>query len=443
MGTELLTAGNPAYDEHRGAFNLLLDQRPAAICLPASPAEVSDAIGEAKARGLRVSAQRTGHGADPLGALDQTLLIRTERLAGVDIDAGACRARVGAGALWGDFVPAASELGLAARHGSTGTVGIAGYMLGGGLGWYGRKHGLGCNSVTAVELVGADGEQRRVDAESDPELFWALRGGGGDFGVVTALEFDLLPIPEVYAGALFFPLERAGEALSAWLEWSADVPDEVTSVGRVMAFPPFPEIPEPLRGNSFTVLEAVFLGDQGPGEELIAPLRQLGPAMDTFATQPPAGIADLHMDPPEPGPVFGDGMLLGDLDTAALEAWLEVVGPGSGSPLVSVELRHIGGALGQAETGCGALGSVPGSFLQFAVGVVPEPALREPVISRVTQLEAAMAPWSAGRYRSFSMKPVDVADAVPPETAERLRTIKADRDPDGLFRSNQPVVVLR
>lgn len=439
MATELLTPGTPAYDEHRSAFNLLLDQQPQAIAVPVSPAEVAEAVADARSRGLRVTAQRTGHGADPLGGLEETLLIRTERLTGVEIDAEARRARVGAGTLWADVVPAASELGLAARHGSTGTVGVAGYMLGGGLGWYGRKHGLGCNSVTAVELVGADGEERRVDAESEPELFWALRGGGGDFGVVTALEFELLPIPSVYAGALFFPLERAGEVLSAWLRWSAGVPDEVTSVGRVMAFPPFPEIPEPLRGNSFAVVEAVYLGDEESGEELVAPLRELGAAMDTFATQPPAGIAGLHMDPPEPGPALGDGMLLGDLDAAALEAWLEVVGPGSGSPLVSVELRHIGGALGRPEVGCGALDSVPGNFLQFAVGVVPEPALREPVVGRVTQLEAAMAPWSAGRYRSFSMKPVGIAEAMPAEAVDRLRAVKAQYDPDGLFRSNQPV----
>ena len=439
MPTELLTAGTPAYDENRGAFNLLVDQQPGAIALPLTPAEVSEAIGEARARGLRVTAQRTGHGADPLRTLEQALLIRTAGLTGVEIDAEARRARVGAGSVWGDVVPTASEQGLVALHGSTGTVGVAGYMLGGGLGWYGRKHGLGCSSVTAIELVGADGEQLRVDAESEPELFWALRGGGGDFGVVTALEFELLPVSSVYAGALFFPLERASEVLGAWLEWTASVPEEVTSVGRVMAFPPFPEIPEPLRGNSFAVVEAVYLGDEESGADLLAPLRDLGPGMDSFAVQPPAGIADLHMDPPEPGPALGDGMLLGELDAAALEAWLGVVGPGTDSPLVSVEMRHIGGALGRPAAGGGALDSMPGRFLQFAVGVVMDPAMREPVLGRVTQLEAAMAPWGAGRYRSFSLNPVPAADALPAESVERLGAAKAKYDPDGLFLSNQPI----
>jgi FAD/FMN-containing dehydrogenase len=371
------------------------------------------------------------------------MLIRTAGLTGVEIDEGARRARVGAGTLWGDLIPAASELGLAARHGSTGTVGIVGivgYMLGGGLGWYCRKHGLGCNSVTAVELVGAGGEQLRADAENDAELFWALRGGGGDFGVVTAIEFELMPIASVYAGALFFPLERAAEALGAWLEWTDSAPEEVTSIGRVMAFPPFPEIPEPLRGNSFAVIETVYLGDEESGAEAIAPLRELGPAIDTFAVQPPAGIAELHMDPPEPGPALGDGMLLGELDGAALDAWLEVVGPGSESPLVSVELRHLGGAMSREEPGCGALGSVPGEFLQFAVGVVPEPALREPVLDRVARLEAAMQPWSAGHYRSFMMSQADPASVFAPEALERLRAVKANYDPDNVFRANQPLV---
>lgn len=439
MSADLLSADAPAYDENRGAFNVLLDQRPTAIALPTSPAEVSAAIDEAKSRGLRVAAQRTGHGADPLGSLDGAVLIRTAGLTGVEIDADARSAKVGAGALWGDLVPATSELGLAALHGSTGTVGIAGYMLGGGLGWYGRKHGLGCNSVTAIELVDAAGEERRVAADSDPELFWALRGGGGDFGVVTGLEFELQPIASVYAGALFFPIERAPEVLSAYLDWTPGAPDEVTSVGRVMAFPPFPEIPEPLRGNSFAVVEAVYLGGEESGAELLAPLRELGPGMDTFAVQPPAGIADLHMDPPEPGPAHGDGMLLGDLDAAALEAWLEVVGPGSGSPLVSAELRQIGGALGRPAPDGGVLDSVPGSFLQFAVGIVPEPAARQPVVDCVDRLEAAMAPWSAGRYRSFSLNQIAASEALPAEAAERLRAAKAKYDPDDLFLSNQPV----
>jgi FAD/FMN-containing dehydrogenase len=437
MSSQLLSAGDAGFDENRGAFNLLLDQQPARVALPESAAEVAAVVRAAKDAGLRVAVQRTGHGADPLAELDGAVLLRTGGLGGVEIDAGARRARVGAGALWGDVVPQVSEQGLAALHGSSPTVGVAGYMVGGGVGWYARKHGLACNSVTAFEIVDAAGEERTVDAGSDPELFWALRGGLGDFGVVTAVEFELLPIAEVFAGALFFPLERASEALGAWLEWTASAPEEVTSVGRILAFPPFPEIPEPLRGNTFAVIEAVFLGDETAGAELLAPLRELGPAMDTFATQPPAALAGLHMDPPEPGPALGDGMLLGDLDQAALDAWLGVIGPGTDSPLVSVELRHIGGALARPATDGGVLDHLRGSFLQFAVGIVMAPEMRDPVLDRIAKLEAAMEPWSAGRLRSFSLTPVAVADAFDAETCERLQAAKAKYDPENRFLSNQ------
>src|SRR6185503_248787 len=186
MGIDVLKPETDGYEENRGAFNVLLSQEPAAIVTPHTAGEVADAIDYAKAEGLRVGAQRTGHAAEPLGDLSGTLLIRTAALNTASSDAERRVARVGAGALWGDLVPRASEIGLAACHGSSPTVGIVGYSLGGGVGWYGRKHGLQCNRVTAIELVDATGTERRVDAVGDAELFWAMRGAGGDFGVVTA-----------------------------------------------------------------------------------------------------------------------------------------------------------------------------------------------------------------------------------------------------------------
>ncbi|HEX4753242.1 MAG TPA: FAD-dependent oxidoreductase, partial [Solirubrobacterales bacterium] len=318
MAIDVLKTGSDGYEANRGAFNVLLSQAPAAIVAPRDAADVIDAIAYAKAEGLRIGAQRTGHSAEPLGDLKDTLLLRTAAMSSVSIDEERRIARVGGGALWGDLVPQASDLGLAACHGSSPTVGIVGYSLGGGVGWYGRKHGLACNRVTAVELVDAEGAERRVDADTDPELFWALRGAVGDLGVVTALEFELLPIAEVFAGAAFFPAERGGEVFHAWHEWTATAPDEVTSVARFMNFPPLAEIPEPMRGGSFAIVEAVALLGEAEAAELLAPLRELGPAVDTFAMQPPAGIAGLHMDPPDPVPYAGAGMLLGDLPDAGI-----------------------------------------------------------------------------------------------------------------------------
>ena len=214
---------------------------------------------------------------------------------------------------WEDVLPRASELGLAALHGSTPDVSVVGYTLGGGVGWYARSHGLSANNVVAIELVTADGELRRVDHEHDPELFWALRGGGGNFGVVTAIEIRLFPIAEVYAGVLFFPWERTSEVLHAWKAWLPSVPDELTSVGRVLQFPPIEEVPAPFRGRSFVLVEAVFSGSEADGAELLRPLRELGPELDTFAMVPPAAIAELHMDPPNPIPYLGEHQLLDEL----------------------------------------------------------------------------------------------------------------------------------
>ena len=442
MAIELLTKADPGWDQHRLAFNVLLDQQPAAIATPSDASDVVAAVAYAKANGLRIGAQRTGHTAAPLDSLEGTVLVRTEGMNGVEIDTAAASARVGAGALWGDLVPAASEAGLAALHGSAPSVGIVGYSLGGGVGWYGRKHGLACNSVTAVELVGADGEPRRVDATSDPELFWALRGGGGDFGIVTALEFDLVQVAEVYGGALFFPLERAAEVFHAWHEWTAGAPEEVTSICRVMNFPPFEEVPEEIRGKSFAIVEAVFLGEEAAGAELLAPLRELGPLMDSFAMVPPAGIADLHMDPPEPSPYAGEGRLLGELPAKAIDALLAVVGHGSGSQLVSVELRHDGGAMGRGGEGHGARDSLPGSFLLFGVGILADPAAKEPTLQRLADMRAAMEPWDAGCYLNFSDASVDISSSFDAETVERLRAAKLKYDPENLFHANHPVAAV-
>ena len=328
MAARLLSTQDVNWDLERAAFNILVDQQPAGIALPQSAGEVSDVVRSAAADGKRVAAQSTGHNAEPLGSLANTVLLRTAGLGGVEIDADAGKARVGAGALWGDVIPRASEFGLAALHGSAPNVGIAGYTLGGGLSFYVRKHGLACNRVTAMDLVVAGGEQIRVDAKNEPDLFWAVRGGGGSFGVVTALEFDLLRLPEIFAGALLFPAEQAREVLRGWLDWTDGMPEEMTSVGRLMNFPPVPELPDPLRGKSFTVLEVIYCGDPADGPELVAPLRELGTVgIDTVQHQPPAGIAELHMDPPAPVPYTTESLLTHDLPASAIDSLVEAIGP--------------------------------------------------------------------------------------------------------------------
>jgi hypothetical protein len=438
MKGDLFGRGEDGWEEARFGFNLSVDPQPPLVAVPADVADIVTVIRFAGEAGLRVAVEGTAHNPRPLGSLGDTILLRTTALGGVEIDREARRARAGAGASWSELVPVASEMGLAALHGSSPGVGIVGYHLGGGSAWYSRRHGLACNHVLGFEVVGADCETWRADAEEDPELFWALRGGGGGFAVVTSVEFELLEIPEVYAGALFFDIEHAAEVLHAWHEWTATVPDEMTSVGRVMRFPPIEDIPEPIRGKPFAILEAFFIGDEAEGAELTAPLRELGPQMSSLATVPPAGIAELHMDPPGPVSGVSDHMLL-DLTPQAIDEMLAVVGPGSGSTLTSVELRHGGGALSRPSPDAGALATLPGTHNMFAVASTPDPSLIPPARERLDQLTAALAPYDAGRYLSFCENPTELSAAFPAETCDRLRTAKAKYDPEGILRANHEV----
>jgi FAD/FMN-containing dehydrogenase len=441
MKTECLVfPHDPHWNEARLAWNLAVDQRPVAVALPETAEDVAAVVRWARSRGLRIAPQGTGHNAAAMGSLAHTVLVKTERMRGVEIDPANERARVEAGVLWAEVSEAAAEHGLAALAGSSPDVGVVGYSLGGGISWLARRFGMAANSVLAVELVNADGELVRADADNEPELFWALRGGGGAFGLVTALEFKLYPITEVHAGVLFFPIERGSEVLRAWRNWIRDVPDEVTSVGRFLQFPPIPDIPEPLRGGSFVVVEATYLGDEASADELLRPLRDLGPAMDTFATIPVERLSSLHMDPEHSVPGAGDGMLLGDFPEEAIEALVEAAGAGSGSPLLSVEVRHLGGALARPAPGSGALATIDAGFAMFAVGIAPTPQVGAAVRAHVELVQTALAEWDAGRdYLNFTERRERGDRLFGAVAHRRLQAVKARVDPDDVFRSNHPI----
>jgi len=430
----VVAPGDDRWDEARQAWNLAIDQQPVAVAIPDSAADVVEIVAFARDAGLRVAPQGTGHGAAALGPLDNTILVKLHRLRGVSVDPEARVARAGAGTLWIEVVEAAAHHGLAALAGSSPDVGVVGYTLGGGLSWLGRKHGLGANNVVAIEVVTADGRLRRVDHDSDPDLFWALRGGGGNFGIVTAIELDLFEVREVYAGILWFPVDRAGEVLAEWRAWTDGVPDEVTSVGRILQFPPIDEIPEPVRGKSFAVVEFIHCGDEAEGRELIAPLRALGPVMDTVEWIPVESLSSLHMDPEHPVPGAGDGMALDDLDEAAIDA---IVCGTVGTPLLSVEIRHLGGALGRSRPTHGAAASFGGQFALFAVGPAPTEAAKEAVKGTVAALRTSLEPWeSAHTYLNLCDTKRDPATLWTETSHHRLRRIKAAVDPQNVIRSN-------
>src|SRR4029077_12085306 len=305
-------------DEARTPWNVAVDQQPALIVVPANSADVQATVRFAMANGLRVAPQGTGHGVATLGDLSDAVLARMHALRDVQIDVEAQQARVGAGVIWEEVVNPAAEHGLVALHGSSPDVGVAGYTLGGGLGWLARKHGLAANSVTAIEVVTADGEFHRVDHAHEPDLFFALRGGGGNFGVVTAFEFKLYPLEEAYAGWLMWPWEDSERVLSTWRDWTETTPDEVTSVGRIFQFPPIDLIPEALRGRNPMVVEVAYMGDEESGRQLLQPLFDLEPEMSTMATIPAAGLVRLHAAPEGRTPAIGDGAMLHSLPDEAI-----------------------------------------------------------------------------------------------------------------------------
>ena len=432
--------GEAGWDDARRAWNLVADQHPAIVAHPESAADVAAAIDFARGRGLRVAAQATGHGASELPSLEDTLLLRTGHLREVEIDPAARTARVGAGVVWAQVAAAAAEHGLAGPAGSSGTVGVVGYTLGGGVGWLGRRHGLACNGVRALELVTAEGRLRRVDAGHEPELFWALRGGGGgSFGVVTAIEFALHPLTWVEGGALFWPIERASDVLQEWWAWSRGLPEDVSSIGRVLRLPPMPAIPEMLRGREFVVVEVADL--RGPGEldDLIAPLRALGPEIDTIATLPAPGLGKLHMDPEDPVPGAGDGAQLSEVTPATIDALMAVAGPGSESPLLSVEFRQVGGALARPAPGAGILPSLDADGLMFAVGIAAGPGAAA-VHAGLAEVRAALAPWTSPRILgNFAGRRCDPAELFGEGAVGRLAALKAEVDPGDMFSANHPV----
>jgi hypothetical protein len=437
------TTDDADWDQARQAWNLVADQHPAAIAFAQSADDVAKVMRFAREQSLTVSAQSTGHGATSLPALDETILIKTERMKGIDIDAENRTARVEAGVLAAELGAATQEKGVCWLPGSSPDTGVVGYALGGGLSWFGRRHGFACNHVIAIEVVTADGEPRQVDAEATPDLFWALRGGGGGYAIVTALHIDLLAISEVYAGALIFPAEVGADGLRGARDWAAAVSEDVTSNIRFLTPPPLPDVPEPIRGKPLFAVSAACIGDQSEGEAAIAPLREIGePIMDTFAQIPTSGLSRVDMDPEQPVPGLVHSAVLGDLPDDAIDALVEAAGPDSGSPLLAASLRHTGGALARAADNAGALQKLDGEFVLAGIGVLMDPSLRDTINGALDGLVEAMEPWVVeGGFFNFTERPCDVDAILPERTCKRLAQVKRSWDPDDLILANHSVAL--
>jgi FAD/FMN-containing dehydrogenase len=429
----LITPDSDSYDAARAAWNLDADQRPACVCVARRVEDIQAAVAYARRNGLTVAAQSTGHLAQALPSLERTLLLKVELHDGeVVVDPVGRTVRIKAGARWGDVVEAVAPHGLAVMHGSSPSVGVVGYLLGGGLSFYGRRHGLAANHVRAFEAVTPDGVLRRIDAEHNRDLFYALRGGGGSYAIVTAVEIGLLPYAEVTGGALFFPMADAGRVLRAWRNWMPYASDDITTTFRILNVPPLPHLPEPLRGIQTACVNGVAL-DPAQTETLEARLRMVAtPILGGFGPMPSAAVARLHQDPEDPVPAIGDGMLIERLDDWAIEAFLSVAG--EGSPFVAAELRHLGGALASPPPGAGARGHLEGQCLLFGVGIPGAPAPASELDAYLDRYLSAMQPWATGtRFLSFAERTSSLRTCVPDAALARLQRIHAASDPDGLL----------
>ena len=430
---------DPVWDDARRAWNLVADQRPALVVRPTNADDVAATVRFAASAGLRVAPQCFGHGAVSLGDLDGTILLRTIGMTGVSIDPERRTATVRAGAAWRDVVGPAAEHGLVGLHGMSGGVGVTGYALGGGIGWLSRLHGLASTHISSLEVVTADGEQRHVDADNEPELFWALRGGGGGPAVVTSMEIALFELREAFAGALMWPLESAPEIVHAYREWIATTPDELTSTIRLLRFPPLPEIPDPLRGRELVAITLAFTGTEADGNALVAPLRGLdSPYLDTLAMIPAPALGDISGDPQDPVPAIGNGLLLDHFTRETADAYLELGGPSAQTPFVSLEIRQLGGALKRATPDPGAGGPLTSEALAFATGVPVDPDLGAALDRAHDALRERLSPWIGKRSSllTFDERGRSLRGAFTAPVADRLAAVTRSYDPDGIFVAN-------
>jgi hypothetical protein len=437
----IATAADADWDQARLGWNLVADPRPSAVAFVESGEDIAAVVRFAAANGLRVSGQGTGHGAAALGSLEDAILIKTERMRGIEVDADAGTARVEAGVLSVELAEAAQARGLSSLPGSSPDVGVTGFHLGGGLSWFGRQYGFACNRVRAIELVTADGEARTVDADSEPDLFWALRGGGGDYAIVVALHVELVPVESAYAGAFLWPAAVGADAVRIYRDWAAGVGDNVTSVVRFLTPPDIPDVPEPLRGTPLLTIDGACIGSREEGEAAFAPLLEIGePMMSTFDQVPPAALCRIHMDPEQPVPGLGHHTVLRELPDEAIDVFVSLAGPDSGTPLLLTELRQMGGAMGRPDPNGGALSHLDAGWALLGIGMPMTPELGQAINGRLDQLKEDLSPWGTdGGYFNFAERPCDADAILPPETCARLAEVKRTWDPDNRIIANHAV----
>ncbi|GIF63793.1 FAD-linked oxidase [Asanoa ishikariensis] len=436
--------GDEGYAAETATWNLAAAQRPAVAIGVTSVADVTAAVRFAAGGGLRIVVVATGHGA--ARGSDGAVMLNVRRMNDIQIDAAARTATIGPGVEAQPLVEAAAEAGLAPLAGSSPNVGVVGYTLGGGLSpTLGRAYGYSADHVRAIEIVTADGTLRQVDAEHEPELFWAVRGGKGNFGVVTALTVELVPVTRLYGGGLYFAAEHTERVVEAYRRLTATAPDTLSVSFAFLRLPPLPFVPEPLRGRFTVHVRFAYLGSAADGERLVADLRATAPTLiDTVAEMPFTGIPEIHADPIDPLPGYEATTLLREFPAEAAKALIAVAGPDADTPALIAEVRQLGGALSREPLVANAVSNRDAGF-QFLTGAAAEPGAEEQLRGPLIGILDALAPWATGRAMANFMGTYDATPdgarrAYEPETYTRLARVKHNYDPDNLFRPSLNVI---
>ncbi|MGP4055571.1 FAD-binding oxidoreductase [Mycobacterium sp. 4D054] len=439
VATHVALPGEPGY-ERCVPWNVAAPVTPAAVVLATSAEDVAGTVRFAATHGFTVAVQATGHGA--VGVGPGTILVLTAAMKHCEVDVLNRTVRVGAGARWQDVIDVAAPHGLAPLCGSAPGVGVVGYLTGGGIGPLVRTAGLSSDHVRAFDVVTGEGRLLRATPDENADLFWGLRGGKATLGIVTAVEMDLLPIPEFYGGAVFFDGAATAEVLHAWRAWSVGLPETVNTSIAVQQLPPLPGVPEPLAGRMTVAVRYTAVGDFADAERLLAPMRAAAtPILDSVGVLPYAAIGAVHADPVDPMPINEDQALLSELPAEAIDALLAVAGPGSGSPQVLVELRLLGGALAREPQHRSAFCHRDAAFSLAVIGA-PMPENAAVVVEHARAVTAAVAPWATGgQMPNFapSYDPARPARVYNQDTLHWLAALADRYDPAGVLATGQVI----
>jgi FAD/FMN-containing dehydrogenase len=425
------------YASEVAAFNTSVLHKPHVVVAVTSANDVAEVVRIARDSRVKVSVQATGHGA--IAPLDGGILISTRALQGVSVDPRSRVATIAGGSPFAPVVTAAAEHGLAPIGGSSITVGVVGYLLGGGLGPLARSHGFSSDYIRGLTVVTGTGEVVEADADRHADLFWALRGGKSGLGIVTSLRLELAELRALYGGSIYFDEPHIEQALRGWVDWTVTSDPRMTTSIAIIKFPPLDVIPAPLRGRRLLALRVAYPNDVKEGARLAEPLRALAPIhLDGAAELPATQIARVHNDPAQPTPSWVRGMLLTHVDQDFASVFLRNFGTGTDSPFIAAEVRHVEGATRQDVPEGSAVGGRGAAFTFGLVGA--NPALFEKMPAAHARIVEEVRPWTAAETNiNFMVRPsspAQLATAWPAETFARLAEVRRRYDPDGVFNPN-------